>query len=119
VRGLRNVAAVVGALDVAARESPFAKHLAGRRGPWNFAGPDKTVPRLQRAGFIEVEAGLHNELVYPDNPREYLGTMILGAHLDCLPPELRDALVERVVSELPEPLAVEYVRLTMSARRPD
>jgi len=117
--GRGNVAAVVGALDRAAREPPFAEHLGGRPGPWNFAGPDETVARLQRAGFADAEAGLHTELVHPENPREYLGTMILGAHLDRLPPELRDALVERVAGELPEPPTIEYVRLTISARRPD
>ena len=44
--------------------------------------------------------------------------MILGAHLDRLPAELHDPFVERVVSELSDPSTIEYVRLTMSARRP-
>jgi trans-aconitate 2-methyltransferase len=117
--GRGNIAAVVAALDIAVGKPPFAEHLAGWPGPWNFAGPDETVARIERAGFVDAEAGLHTELVYPENPCEYLGTMILGAHLDRLPPELREPLLERVVSELPEPLTIEYVRLTMSARRPD
>jgi trans-aconitate 2-methyltransferase len=117
--GRGNVAAVVAALDALVGEPPFAQHLAGWPGPWNFAGPDETVARLERAGFVDAEAGLHTELVHPDDASEYLGTMILGAHLDRLPPELHDALLERVVSELPEPLTIAYVRLTMSARRPD
>jgi trans-aconitate 2-methyltransferase len=115
--GRGNVAAVVAALEVAAREPPFAEHLAGLR-VWNFQGPEETVARLERAGFVDTEAGLHTELVRPDDAGEYIGTMIIGPHLDHLPPELRDDLVERVVSELPEPVTVEYVRLTISGRRP-
>jgi trans-aconitate 2-methyltransferase len=79
----------------------------------------RAVARLERAGFVDARAGLHTETVHPDDPHEYLATMILGAHLELLPPERRDPLLERVVADLPEPLTVEYVRLTMSARRPE
>jgi trans-aconitate 2-methyltransferase len=117
--GRGNIASVVDALDIAVSEPQFAKHLAGWQGPWNFAGPEETVARLERAGFVDPEAALHIEPVQPDDPSEYLGTMILGAHLDRLPPPLHDAFLARVVAELQEPLVIEYVRLTMSARRPD
>ena len=117
--GHGNIEAIVHALDLAAREAPFAEHLGGWPGPWNFAGPGETVARLERAGFSDTEAGLHTEPVHPDDPGEYLATMILGAHLDRLPPDLHDALVARVAGELPDPRTIEYVRLTMSARRPD
>jgi trans-aconitate 2-methyltransferase len=110
---------VVAALDVVACEPPFEEHLAGWPGPWNFAGPEETVERLERAGFVDAQAGLHIEPVQPEDPSEYLGTMILGAHLDRLPPPIHDAFLARVVAELHEPLVIEYVRLTMSARRPD
>ena len=116
--GRGNVATVVAALETAAREPPFAEHLAGLR-VWNFQGPDETVTRLERAGFVDAEAGLHTELVHPDHAGEYVATMIIGPHLDRLPPELRDVLVERVVGRLPDPATIEYVRLTVSARRPD
>jgi trans-aconitate 2-methyltransferase len=117
--GHGNIEAIVHALDLAANEAPFAEHLGGWPGPWNFAGPGETVARLERAGFSDTEAGLHTEPVHPDDPGEYLATMILGAHLDRLPPDLHDALVARVAGELPDPRTIEYVRLTMSARRPD
>ena len=117
--GHGNIEAIVHALDLAAREAPFAEHIGGWPGPWNFAGPGETVARLERAGFSDTEAGLHTEPVHPDDPGEYLATMILGAHLDRLPPDLHDALVARVAGELPDPRTIEYVRLTMSARRPD
>jgi trans-aconitate 2-methyltransferase len=117
--GQGNIATVVTALDTVTGETPFARHFAGWGGPWNFAGPDQTVARLERAGFVDARARLHVEPVRADDPREYLGTMILGAHLDRLPAEVRGAFVERVMSSLDDPGEIEYVRLTMSARRPD
>jgi trans-aconitate 2-methyltransferase len=117
--GRGNIGAVVAALDIVACKPPFEEHFAAWPGPWNFAGPEETVARLERAGFVDAEAALHIEPVQPDDPSEYLGTMILGAHLDRLPPPLHDAFLAGVVAQLPEPLVIEYVRLTMSARRPD
>jgi trans-aconitate 2-methyltransferase len=116
--GRGNVAAVAAALRKVAREQPFTEHLAGRGEIWNFQGPDETVARLERAGFVAAEASLHTEFVQPEDRKEYIGTMILGAHLGLLPSGLRRVLLARVVSELPDPLTIEYVRLTMSARRP-
>jgi hypothetical protein len=43
---------------------------------------------------------------------------MLGSHLERLPGEQRRPFVDRVLSELGEPVTVDYVRLTMSARRP-
>jgi hypothetical protein len=43
--------------------------------------------------------------------------MILGAHLDRLPPELHDRFVHRVTEEIEHPREIRYVRLTLSARR--
>ena len=116
--GAGNIAAVRAALDVVATENPYAPHLAGWPGPWNFAGPEATVARLEHAGFVDAHAGLHDEPVQPGDPREFLATVILGAHLDRLPDDLRAPFVDRVLAELAEPLTVEYVRLTMSARTP-
>jgi trans-aconitate 2-methyltransferase len=117
--GRGNIAAVEAAVEIVRREPRFAEHLDGWHGPWNFAGPEETVSRLGRAGFADAEAGLHTELVHPGDPAEYLSTMILGAHLDRLPPHLRGSFADGIVAVLPAPLTIEYVRLTMSARRPN
>jgi trans-aconitate 2-methyltransferase len=116
--GEGNIAGVVAAIDVVGREPPFDRHLDGSRGVWNFAGPDETIARLEGAGFVDAKAGLHVEPVRPDEPREYLRTMILGAHLDRLPPELHELLLDRILEELRNPLTIDYVRLTMSATAP-
>ena len=117
--GAGNIATVVEALDDVTAESPFAEHFAGWRGPWNYAGPGETVARLERAGFVEARAGLHDEPVQPDDPHEFFETIMLGSHLARLPDEQRGPFVDRVLSELGEPVIVEYVRLTMSAQRPE
>ena len=117
--GAGNIAMVVQALDVVTAEAPFAEHFAGWRGPWNYAGPEETVARLERAGFVDAEAGLHDERVRPEDPREYLETIMLGSHLARIPDEQRASFVERVLSHLDEPVTLDYVRLTMTARRPE
>ena len=51
-------------------------------------------------------------------PGEYFATIMLGSHLERLPGDLRGRFVDRVLAELGDPVTVEYVRLTMSARTP-
>ena len=55
--------------------------------------------------------------VEPDDLREYLGTVVLGSHLERIPEDRRAAFVEAVRAELPEP-AIDYVRLNLIARKP-
>ncbi|MDN3351387.1 class I SAM-dependent methyltransferase [Actinomadura sp. DC4] len=86
---------------------------------WHFAGAEETRERLERAGFTDVRA----ELV-PDPARlepgeqfdSYLRTVVLGAHLDRVPPAEHDAFVSAVAERLAEPV-VDYVRLEFSAKR--
>jgi hypothetical protein len=55
--------------------------------------------------------------VEPEDPREYIGTVALGSHLDRLDDQLKDPFIDAVLAELDEPV-VDYVRLNMLARRP-
>lgn len=87
--------------------------------PWNFAGIADTTARLDKAGFTDIEVGLH-----PDPARlaagvqfeSYLATVVLGAHLQRLPAEQHEEFIRDVVARLPEPV-VDYVRLTIRATR--
>jgi trans-aconitate 2-methyltransferase len=99
----------------AAAEDPFAAHLAGWKGPWNFAGPEETAKRLDRAGFEDVATWLEPYPVVPDDPGDYLRTVCLGYHLEQLPDELRERYVEAVL-ERAEP-ELDYVRLNITATR--
>ena len=74
-----------------------------------------TVRRLDAAGFVDIECWLTDEPTRfePGEPLEtYLRTVILGAHLERLPPDEHDAFVHEVAARLPEPL-IDYVRLNI------
>jgi trans-aconitate 2-methyltransferase len=108
--GAGNIASVRAA--IAAAGEPWA-------GPWTFATPDETRRRLEAAGFVGVEARLHDEPtpLEPGPPlREYLRTVVLGAHLERLPPDRREGFVEAVAAAMAAPV-IDYVRLTVVARR--
>ena len=113
--GEGNVARFHAAARAAAAEKPYASHLGGWEGPWNFAGPELTAERLERAGFESVETWLEPHPVVPDDPGDYLRTVCLGYHLEQLPEELRDGYVEAVLERADEEL--DYVRLNITARR--
>ncbi|HEV2723787.1 MAG TPA: methyltransferase domain-containing protein [Thermoleophilaceae bacterium] len=99
-------------------QAPFAPDLAGWTGPWNFASPEDTVERLERAGFAEVEVWREPHPVVPEYTEEYLRTVCLGHHLERLPAELRESFVSAVAARCGRPLELDYVRLNITARRP-
>lgn len=87
--------------------------------PWTFATTGETRRRLTAAGFTDIEAWLHDEPVRlaPGEPLlEFLRTVVLGAHLDRLPPAEREPFVRAVAERLPEPV-IGYVRLNIVAAR--
>ena len=77
----------------------------GWPGPWTFATPEETRARLEAAGFIDIETWLNDELepFEPGEPfREYLRTVVLGAHLERLATDAeRDAFVDAVADAAP------------------
>src|SRR3954467_14530108 len=113
--GAGNVARIHRAAARAGAPAPFAEHLADWRGPWNFAGPEDTERRLRAAGFTDARCWLTPRPVTPDDPRDYLRTIVLGAHLDRLPGELHDAFLEAVLERLGERPTLDYVRLNIDA----
>lgn len=96
---------------------PFAEHLAGWEGPWNFATPEETAYRLETAGFEAVRAWLEPWPVVPPEPAAYLRTVCLGHHLETLPEQLRRPYTEAVAARCGDPLELDYVRLNIEARR--
>ena len=114
--GKGNVQRIHEAARAVAAKEPYAEHLAGWRGPWNFADAEETAERLRRAGFAEIETWLEQYPVTPPDPTGFLRTVCLGPHLEQLPESLRpgyvDAVRERCGSEL------DYVRLNIDAKKP-
>jgi len=88
-------------------------------GPWTFATPEETVARMEPAGFVDVEAWVHEEptFIEPGEPIEtFLATVILQAHVERLPEAERAGFVRRVADRLPTS-QIDYVRLNLVARR--
>jgi len=113
--GAGNIASVHAAARQAAADPPFRPYFEGWQGPWNFATPEDTERRLHAAGFGETRCWLADRPVQPDDPREYLRTINLGAHLDRLPDELRYPFVDAVLARLGERPTLDYVRLNIDA----
>jgi trans-aconitate 2-methyltransferase len=113
--GAGNVARVHAAAEAVGELPPFAEHLEGWLGPWNFATPEQTEERLLAAGFRDARCWLHPQPVVPPDPKTYLRTIVLGAHLERLPEELKLPFVESVVAALGDPVTIDYVRLNIDA----
>jgi len=113
--GAGNIATVAAAV----RElKPKFKLGDGWEGPWTFATAEATRGYIEAAGFVEVEAWLHEEPtpLEPGEPLEaYLETVVLGSHLERLPEAERRPFVHAVASRLLKP-ELDYVRLNVSAR---
>ena len=102
------------ALEVVARE-PYAAHFADFRPPWNYAGTEQTRRRLLGAGFARPSAGWRPRRSEPEQPREFLSTIVLGPHCQHLPERLREPFMDDVLALLGEPVVVDYVRLNIDA----
>lgn len=120
-----NIAAVANRALAILRQSPFAEQIGPWDGPWHFAGARDTVARLGSAGFMQPAAEvIHAPVVMDDEAayREFLATVVLGAHLERLPDEVLrstflDAMVEGGRTDEP-PWSLDYWRLNLRARKP-
>ncbi len=108
--GQGNIASVLRAIAAAGDRWP---------GPWTMAGPEETGKRLEAAGFTDVAIWLQDEptqLERGEPLREFLRTVVLGAHLDRLPEERHEAFVDAVADGVPDGV-IDYVRLNIVATR--
>lgn len=114
--GAGNIAAYYAAVRKIAAEDRYRPHLE-RFEPNHFAAPEETENILGGTGFEEVSCWLQDWPVQPEEPRDFIRTVCLVAHLDRLPAELRPAFLDEVMDLLgPEP-ELGYVRLNISARK--
>jgi trans-aconitate 2-methyltransferase len=117
--GGRLVAQCGGAGNIASIQRVLATVGDGWLGPTHFATVLDTARRLDAAGFVDVECWLTDEPTRfePGEQFEtYLRTVVLGAHLERLPPAAHDDFVRAVADRLEEPL-IDYVRLNILAVR--
>jgi len=117
--GEGNIAEVQRVLEALGGDERFAPYLRGEARPWNYASVANTQSRLRRAGFEVERVWLQSWPVTPADPRAFLRAVILPWHLERLPRELHDQFVDAVIGTVPRPLTLNYVRLNVSARRPE
>lgn len=113
--GQGNVARHTEAIVAVAARPEYASHFAQAEGIWNFAGPEETAERLERAGFTEVRCWLQPKPVQPPDPLAFTSTVTLGPLLAQLPEEKRRPFVEAVLEASEQPLVLDYVRLNIEA----
>jgi trans-aconitate 2-methyltransferase len=99
--GAGNVRRFHAAAREVAQRAPFADHFDGWVGDWNFATPEQTRARIERAGFVDANCWLEPHPVVPTHTVEYLRTVCLGHHIQQLPEELRDDYVEAAPARKP------------------
>ncbi|MGI8809145.1 MAG: class I SAM-dependent methyltransferase [Acidimicrobiales bacterium] len=116
--GGRLVAQCGGAGNIASVRRAVADLGESWPGPWTFATPEETAARLEAAGFVDVQAWLHDEptpIEAGEAMETYLATVILRAHLDRMPEAERASFVGRVAERLAGS-EIDYVRLNIVAR---
>lgn len=118
--GTGNVARVLETAQEVMQEESFRGTFDGWTDSKNFADPETTKNRLEKAGFEKIETWLHEEPTEFDSVEKlarYLKTVILRQHVAVLPEDERDTFVLIVAERMSEELIVDYVRLNMLARR--
>ncbi len=115
--GLGNIDRFRVIADEVAFGERYAPYFAGWTRPWNYADAPETADRLIRAGFADVRTWLEPKSVTPADGRAFASTVCLVRHLDPLPEELRAGFIDEVLRRVGEPLALDYVRLNMTASR--
>ncbi len=113
--GEGNITVLRGVANGVLARAPYAEHFEGWQPPWNYAAPGITEEHLRAAGFSEARCWLTPAPTQPEHPREFLETIVLGPHVQQLPPALRARYMDDVMAALAAPVVVDYVRLNIDA----
>ena len=113
--GEGNIDVLRGSVATLLQRAPYTEHFEGWQPPWNYAGAEVTRERLLGAGFSAAECWLTPAPRQPEEPREFLSTIVLGPHVQQLPPQLREQFMDDVLELLEQPVTVDYVRLNIDA----
>jgi trans-aconitate 2-methyltransferase len=121
--GEGNISRATRATKETMEEERFLDYFVGWEDDKYYADARTTARRLEAAGFEEIETWLHGEVAAFDSVDElarFLGTVVLGGHLEKLPEEERGPFAAGVAEKMAavdgKP-ALDYVRLNMMARR--
>lgn len=114
--GEGNVAGFYSTVREVAEAEGLDRYLADFQ-PHNFSSPGETAAILRTNGFEAVECNLVPRPVHPPEPREFIRSVCLGAHLELLPDRMRIGFLDAVMERLGPDPELDYVRLNISARK--
>jgi trans-aconitate 2-methyltransferase len=107
------------AIESAAGDERFSAYLRGMPAATNFASVGDTEARLARSGFEVGAVWLEDKRHEPADPRAFVSAVGLAKQLHELPNQLHDEFIDAVLGSMARPLVLDYVRLNISARRPE
>ena len=116
--GAGNIASILQAAEAVGALPRYAPRFAGWERPARYETAEATAERLEAAGFDEVRCWLEPAPAVPDEPHEYLATIVCGAHVERLDEAERPGFIAEIVDHLGSPVTIDYIRLNLEARRP-
>ena len=117
--GAGNIDSFLAVSEAVAAREPFDRYLSEVGSSRHFADAVRTEARLKAAGFERVRCWLEPAPERPPEPRAYMESVCLGAHLEALPPDLRERFADEVYAEWGPDRVLDYVRLNISAALPE
>jgi trans-aconitate 2-methyltransferase len=108
-----------------ASQEPFAQYITEKTDTAHYATEAETRQHLEAAGFTEIETRLHPEAVRFSNAEAmqmFVEKVNLHKYIAALPDKLAHEFSSKVVSEAAKddpPFALDYMRLTIRAKRPE
>jgi trans-aconitate methyltransferase len=108
-----------------ATQEPFSRYITGKTDSAHYATEAETRQHMEAAGFEAIETRLHPEIVRfsdGDAMRAFVAKVSLHKYVAALPDELAQDFTNRVVDHAAKddpPFTLDYMRLTIRARRPD
>jgi len=122
--GKGNVSRLTSHLLTLRSTPPFSSYLANWKDTKNNASEEETAERMRNAGFTDVETGLHAAPVqFPDAISFVTFVRKVNAHrfVAQLPRELEEKFLEHLARQAAlddPPFLMDYMRLTIRARKP-
>jgi hypothetical protein len=122
--GKGNLARLRGRLYAAGERAGYSQFLSGWRDAAHFEGDDITRERMASAGFEKIETELFPAPVqFPSLAAMMQFVKTVNAHqiISQLPENIADRYLEEALAEAAHddpPYTLDYVRLTVRARRP-
>lgn len=122
--GGENIARLRHHLSVLYRSQPYSDYFGDWQEPWYFTGEEDASKRLREVGFTDIQVWLapapfqfQTAAAY----REFLGAVLLRAHLGHLPTaSCRERFLDdltQLSAQEPQPFVLDFWRLNLRGRR--